>query len=68
VVQAGTATSVRTREEEQSFNILEVEPGAVTLGLKRWTGAAFDGAVPTRFVKEDNAWKRAEVLADPAEA
>ncbi|WP_426267899.1 metallophosphoesterase family protein [Sphingomonas sp. LHG3443-2] len=68
VVQAGTATSVRTREEEQSFNILEVEPGSVTLGLKRWTGAAFESAEPTRFVKEDNAWKRAEVLADPAEA
>jgi 3',5'-cyclic AMP phosphodiesterase CpdA len=68
VVQAGTATSIRLREEEQSFNILEVEPGSVTLGLKRWTGEAFETAEPTRFVKTEGAWHRAEVLADPAEA
>jgi predicted phosphodiesterase len=68
VIQAGTATSVRTREEEQSFNILEVEPDSVALGLKRWTGEAFESAVPTRFVKEDGAWHKATVLADPAEA
>lgn len=68
VVQAGTATSVRLREEEQSFNILEVEPGSVTLGLKRWTGNAFETAVPTRFTKDDGGWHKAEVLADPAEA
>lgn len=68
VIQAGTATSVRLREEEQSFNILEVEPGSVTLGLKRWTGNGFEAAVPTRFTKEEGAWHRAEVIADPAEA
>jgi hypothetical protein len=68
VVQAGTATSIRLREEEQSFNILEVEPGSVTLGLKRWAEEAFETAEPTRFVKSDGAWHRAEVLADPAEA
>jgi predicted phosphodiesterase len=68
VVQAGTATSVRLREEEQSFNILEVAPGTVTLGLKRWTGDKFESAEPTRFVKENSAWRKAEVLADPAEA
>jgi 3',5'-cyclic AMP phosphodiesterase CpdA len=68
VVQAGTATSIRLREEEQSFNILEVGPGTVTLGLKRWAGSAFESAEPTRFVKQEGSWKRAEVLADPAEA
>jgi 3',5'-cyclic AMP phosphodiesterase CpdA len=68
VVQAGTATSIRLREEEQSFNILEVEPDSVTLGLKRWTGDAFESAEPTRFTKKDGAWHRAQVMADPAEA
>jgi 3',5'-cyclic AMP phosphodiesterase CpdA len=68
VVQAGTATSIRLREEEQSFNVLEVAAGTVTLGLKRWTGSAFETAEPTRYVKRDGCWKRAEVLADPAEA
>lgn len=68
VVQAGTATSVRLREEEQSFNLLEVEPGSMTLGLKRWTGDRFESAEPTRFVKEGGHWSRAQVLVDPAEA
>jgi 3',5'-cyclic AMP phosphodiesterase CpdA len=68
VVQAGTATSIRLREEEQSFNVLEVAAGTVTLGLRRWTGSAFETAEPTRFVKQDGGWKRTEVLADPAEA
>jgi hypothetical protein len=36
--------------------------------LKRWTGTGFETADPTRFVKQDGGWKRAEVLADPAEA
>lgn len=68
VVQAGTATSVRLREEEQSFNILEVGKGEVTVGLKRWTGAGFEGAVPTRFKRTSEGWNQAEVLSDPAEA
>lgn len=66
VIQAGTATSIRLREEEQSFNILEVAPGEVTLGLKRWTGAGFEAAEPGRYRKRDGAWRRAEVLSDPA--
>jgi len=68
VIQAGTATSVRTREEVQSFNVLEVSPHEVTLGLKRWTGEGFETAEPTRFVERDGSWSQAEVLADPAEA
>lgn len=68
VVQAGTATSVRTRDEVQSFNVLKVAQHEVTLGLKRWDGQAFATAEPTRFVERDGAWSPAEVVADPAEA
>ncbi|GAA4027171.1 metallophosphoesterase [Sphingomonas rosea] len=68
VIQAGTATSVRTREEEQSFNILEVSAHEVTLGLKRWTGSRFEAAEPVRFVEEEGGWSHAQVLKDPAEA
>ena len=68
VVQAGTATSIRTRDEEQSFNILEVEPHAVSIGLKKWDGTAFTAAEPTRFVEGEKGWHNAPVLADPAEA
>lgn len=68
VVQAGTATSIRLREEEQSFNILEVGSGELTVGLRRWTGTRFEGAEPTRFRQTHEGWRQAEVLSDPAEA
>jgi predicted phosphodiesterase len=65
VVQAGTATSIRLREEEQSFNILEVEPGTVTVGLKRWTGERFEAAEPTRFAKSRRAGASAQARCSP---
>jgi 3',5'-cyclic AMP phosphodiesterase CpdA len=68
VVQAGTATSIRLREEEQSFNILEVGNGELTVGLRRWNGSRFEGAEPTRFRQTQEGWRQAEVLSDPAEA
>lgn len=68
VVQAGTATSIRLREEEQSFNILEVSRDEVTVGLRRWEGSRFEGAEPTRFRLTSEGWRQAEVLSDPAEA
>jgi 3',5'-cyclic AMP phosphodiesterase CpdA len=68
VVQAGTATSIRLREEEQSFNILEIGKGELTVGLRRWTGDRFTGAEPTRFRQDGNGWSQAQVLSDPAEA
>ncbi len=56
VVQAGTATSVRTREEEQSFNVLEVEGETVSLSLMQWTDKAFRTAEPTRFRRSSGGW------------
>ena len=38
VVQAGTATSTRLRDEEQSFNRIEIDGDAVTLTVQRWAG------------------------------
>jgi 3',5'-cyclic AMP phosphodiesterase CpdA len=63
VVQAGTATSVRTREEEQSFNIIEVEGTTVTIALKRWAGGAFEAAEPTQFRKGADGWKQQSQMA-----
>jgi len=68
VVQAGTATSIRLREEEQSFNVIEAFADEVTVGLKRWAGERFETAEPTRFRREEDGWKQAKVLSDPAEA
>ncbi len=68
VVQAGTATSIRLRDEEQSFNILEVAPEDVTVSLRRWTGGAFASAVPTRFRRHEGGWRQAEAADQRAEA
>ena len=35
----GTATSTRLRDEEQSFNRIEVEPAMVQVTVQRWTEA-----------------------------
>jgi 3',5'-cyclic AMP phosphodiesterase CpdA len=66
VVQAGTATSVRTRDEEQSFNIIEVEAGQVTVALMRWNGERFEAAEPTQFRKSGGAWHQASQAAAEA--
>jgi 3',5'-cyclic AMP phosphodiesterase CpdA len=66
VVQAGTATSVRTRDEEQSFNVIEVEAGKVTVALMRWAGERFVAAEPTQFRKQDGAWHQASQAAAEA--
>jgi 3',5'-cyclic AMP phosphodiesterase CpdA len=56
VVQAGTATSVRTREEEQSFNVLEVDGDSVSISLMQWTGESFEAAQPTKFRRLAEGW------------
>ena len=66
VVQAGTATSVRTREEEQSFNIIEVDGDTVTVALMRWAGERFEPAVPTQFRKGTDGWKQQSQVAAEA--
>ena len=57
VIQAGTATSVRTRDEKQSFNVLDVDAEAISVALKRWSGTAFESAEPTRFRRAAGGWE-----------
>jgi 3',5'-cyclic AMP phosphodiesterase CpdA len=67
VVQAGTATSVRLREEEQSFNILDVDAQTVSISLMRWTGERYESAVPTQFRKTGEGWRQSsQAEADAA--
>lgn len=67
VVQAGTATSVRLREEEQSFNILDVEAGTVSISLMTWTGERYEPAEPTQFRKTGEGWRKSsQAEADAA--
>jgi len=68
VVQAGTATSVRLREEQQSFNVIDIVSGKMTLSLMRWTGDKFESATPTQFIKDGDGWRQATQVAADAEA
>lgn len=59
VVQAGTATSLRTREEANSFNAVRVESGVVTVTVQAWTGTRFAAAASTTYRLEGGSWLHA---------
>ncbi|HEU0283891.1 MAG TPA: metallophosphoesterase, partial [Sphingomicrobium sp.] len=68
VVQAGTATSVRLRDEEQSFNRIDIQGDSVTLTLQRWKDEKFESDTEQRYEREGDHWRivGAEKVADEA--
>jgi 3',5'-cyclic AMP phosphodiesterase CpdA len=70
VIQAGTATSTRLRDEEQSFNLLEVGKSEVTVAVQTWNGDAYRSLDAERFVRHGAHWEIAsgEQLAEAPEA
>ena len=60
VVQAGTATSHRLRDEEQSFNRIDIEGENVVLTTYAWSGERFVAADAQRFRREGDHWRIAE--------
>jgi 3',5'-cyclic AMP phosphodiesterase CpdA len=59
VVQAGTATSTRLRDEEQSFNLIEVAADDVTVTVQAWDGSGYASRDAQRYRREDGRWKLA---------
>jgi len=57
VIQAGTATSTRLREQDQSFNVIEVEDGSVTVTVESWSGNAFQAADAQRYERRGGRWR-----------
>jgi 3',5'-cyclic AMP phosphodiesterase CpdA len=57
VVQAGTATSVRLRDEKQSFNRIEIAGDLVTITLQAWRGDRFEPQTSQRYEREDEQWR-----------
>jgi 3',5'-cyclic AMP phosphodiesterase CpdA len=57
VIQAGTATSHRLRDEEQSFNRIEIEGDSVTVTVQSWAGDGFASVSAQRFVREGDHWE-----------
>ncbi|HUQ26909.1 MAG TPA: metallophosphoesterase [Burkholderiales bacterium] len=57
LVQAGTATSLRTRAEANAFNLLRVMPRRIVVEHYELRGADFVSAGSETFVREGGAWK-----------
>jgi 3',5'-cyclic AMP phosphodiesterase CpdA len=70
VIQAGTATSTRLRDEEQSFNLLEIGKSDVTVAVQAWNGDAYRSRDAERFVRHGAHWETVsgEQLAEAPEA
>ncbi len=57
VIQAGTATSHRLRDEEQSFNRIDIEGHSVVLTIETWSGDQFLPSNAQRYVREGDHWR-----------
>jgi 3',5'-cyclic AMP phosphodiesterase CpdA len=69
VVQAGTATSTRLREQEQSFNVIEVDGPSVTITVETWKETQFAPQDAQRYEREGDHWLIAgadKKLGEPA--
>jgi 3',5'-cyclic AMP phosphodiesterase CpdA len=60
VVQAGTATSYRVREEQQSFNRIDIAGDEVSLTLQTWSGDGFVSGDTQVYRREGDHWRIAE--------
>jgi 3',5'-cyclic AMP phosphodiesterase CpdA len=58
VAQAGTAISLRTRGEPNTYNWITVEPPHLTIEVRGWDGQAFATRSLTRWVKRGAEWER----------
>jgi 3',5'-cyclic AMP phosphodiesterase CpdA len=56
VVQAGTATSTRVREQDQSFNVIDLSDGWVTVTVHGWAGSEFEATDASRYEWSDGKW------------
>jgi len=65
VIQAGTATSTRVREQNQSFNVIDVDDGHVTLTVECWGGDFFAPMDARRYEYHDGSWRILKT-AEPA--
>ena len=64
VVQAGTATSTRVREQEQSFNTIDITEGTVVLTVYGWKGEQFEAADAREYRWHEGKW----AVREPADA
>jgi 3',5'-cyclic AMP phosphodiesterase CpdA len=56
VIQAGTATSTRVREQEQSFNTIDIEEGKATITVHAWKDDEFQPNDARAYEWRDGKW------------
>lgn len=69
VIQAGTATSTRVREQKQSFNRIDIDGGSVTVTVESWAGSQFAAHDAQRYQRQNDHWRIAgadQCLDQPA--
>jgi 3',5'-cyclic AMP phosphodiesterase CpdA len=66
VIQAGTATSTRLREEEQSFNLIEIGPADVTVTVQAWDGSGYAARDAQRYRRSADQWHPAQGVTEGA--
>jgi 3',5'-cyclic AMP phosphodiesterase CpdA len=57
VVQAGTATSTRVREQEQSFNTVDIVDRSATVTVHAWKRDEFKANDAQRYQRQDGRWR-----------
>jgi 3',5'-cyclic AMP phosphodiesterase CpdA len=65
VVQAGTATSTRVREQEQSFNTIDIAERQATITVNAWNGIDFKPNDARAYEWRDGRWTLSKA-AEPA--
>jgi 3',5'-cyclic AMP phosphodiesterase CpdA len=60
VVQAGTATSTRVREQEQSFNSIDVADASVTITVNAWRDNRFEALDARRYAWKEGLWRTSQ--------
>jgi 3',5'-cyclic AMP phosphodiesterase CpdA len=65
IVQAGTATSTRVREQEQSFNTIDIDEASATITVNAWNGQDFRPSDARAYKWVEGRWKL-EKTAEPA--
>jgi len=58
VIQAGTATSTRVREQEQSFNTIDIADGSAAIIVNGWNGEDFRPTDEKRYEWVDGRWRQ----------
>ena len=56
MVQAGTATSNRLRNEANSYNLIHLSPQRIAVSVRAWDGVGFCQTRSSEYVKNGAGW------------